>query len=40
MEELQKTIRLDQYKNWEGYDQQLPAIIASAYTNLTKYPAH
>jgi len=38
VEELQKTIRLDKYKSWVGYDQQLPGIIASAYANLTKYP--
>jgi glyoxylase-like metal-dependent hydrolase (beta-lactamase superfamily II) len=32
-----KTIKLDKYKGWQGYDQQLPAILESAYTSLTKY---
>jgi len=36
VEELQKTITLEKYKNWAGYD-QLPQIIQSAYTSLTKY---
>ena len=37
LEELQKTIRLDKYRDWAGYEMQLPAIIQSAYLSLTKY---
>jgi glyoxylase-like metal-dependent hydrolase (beta-lactamase superfamily II) len=37
VEELQKTVRLDKYKDWVGYEMQLPAIIQSAYLSLTKY---
>jgi glyoxylase-like metal-dependent hydrolase (beta-lactamase superfamily II) len=37
LEELQRTIRLDKYKGWAGYDMQLPAMIQSAYNSLTKY---
>jgi glyoxylase-like metal-dependent hydrolase (beta-lactamase superfamily II) len=37
VEELQKTIRLDKYKDWVGYEMQLPAVIQSAYLSLTKY---
>jgi glyoxylase-like metal-dependent hydrolase (beta-lactamase superfamily II) len=37
LEELQKTITLDKYKDYAGYDMQLPAIIQSAYASLTKY---
>jgi glyoxylase-like metal-dependent hydrolase (beta-lactamase superfamily II) len=40
LEELQKTIKLDKYKEWAGYDTQLPAIIQSAYNNLKKYPSN
>ena len=32
-----KTIKLDKYKGWVGYDMQLPAIIESAYRSLTTY---
>lgn len=39
LEDLQKTIKLDKYKTWTGYEMQLPAIIESAYSSLTKYPA-
>jgi glyoxylase-like metal-dependent hydrolase (beta-lactamase superfamily II) len=39
VDELKKTIRLEKYKNWTGYPEQLPGIIESAYTSLTKYPA-
>ena len=37
LEELQKTIRLDKYKDWAGYDMQLPGIVQSAFLSLTKY---
>lgn len=37
LEELKKSIKLDEYKSWAGYDAQLPGIIESAYTSLTKY---
>jgi glyoxylase-like metal-dependent hydrolase (beta-lactamase superfamily II) len=37
VEELQKTIRLDKYKDWVGYEMQLPAIIRSAHLSLTTY---
>jgi glyoxylase-like metal-dependent hydrolase (beta-lactamase superfamily II) len=37
VEELQKTITLDKYKSWAGYDMQLPGIIQSAYASLTTY---
>ena len=37
LDELQKTIKLDKYKNYAGYDMQLPAIIQSAYVSLTKF---
>jgi glyoxylase-like metal-dependent hydrolase (beta-lactamase superfamily II) len=37
--ELQKTIRLDKYKSWTGYDTQLPDMIRSAYDSLTIYSA-
>jgi glyoxylase-like metal-dependent hydrolase (beta-lactamase superfamily II) len=37
VEELQKTIKLEKYKDYVGYDMQLPAIIQSAYVSLTKY---
>jgi glyoxylase-like metal-dependent hydrolase (beta-lactamase superfamily II) len=36
-DELKTTIKLDRYKNWAGYDMQLPGIIQSAYESLTKY---
>ncbi len=39
LEELQKTIKMEKYKSWAGYDTQLAGIIESAYMNLTKYPA-
>ena len=39
LEELQKTITLDKYKDWNGYAMQLPAMIQSAYNSLTKYAA-
>jgi len=43
VEELQKTIRLDKYRNWNGYTQtavatpSLEQAIQSAYANLTRY---
>jgi glyoxylase-like metal-dependent hydrolase (beta-lactamase superfamily II) len=37
LEEMQKNIRLEEYKDWTGHE-QLPAIIASAYASLTQYP--
>lgn len=37
LEELQRTVTLDAYKGWVGYDTQLPAIIQSAYLSLTRY---
>jgi glyoxylase-like metal-dependent hydrolase (beta-lactamase superfamily II) len=36
VEELQKTITLDKYRAWAGYPDQVPAIIASAFSSLTK----
>lgn len=39
LDELKKTVKLDKYKSWVGYDMQLPAIVESTYNNLTKYPA-
>ena len=32
-----KTMKMDKYKGWVGYDMQLPAIIESAYRSLTTY---
>ena len=37
VDELQKTIKLDKCRSWMGYEMQLPAVIESAYTSLTKY---
>jgi len=37
VEELQKTITLEKYKGWSGYPDQVPAIVASAYTSVMKY---
>jgi len=36
LEELQKTLKFEQYKTWAGYD-MLPGTIQSAYESLTKY---
>ncbi len=38
LEDMKKSIRLEKYKDWIGYD-QLPGFIESAYTSLTQYPA-
>jgi glyoxylase-like metal-dependent hydrolase (beta-lactamase superfamily II) len=40
VDELQKTIKLEKYRTWAGYEMQLPAIIQSAYTSLTKYTSN
>jgi hypothetical protein len=37
VDELQKTIKLDKYRSWMGYEMQLPAVIQSAYISLTNY---
>ena len=37
LEELQETITMDAYRDWESY-QSLPDVIASAYQSLTMYP--
>jgi glyoxylase-like metal-dependent hydrolase (beta-lactamase superfamily II) len=37
VEELQKTVKLDKYSTFVGYPDQIPAIVQSAYTSLTKY---
>jgi len=37
--ELQQSIKLERYKDWQGYDRQLPAVIEAAYDNLTQYPS-
>ncbi len=37
VEELQKTVKLDKYSTFVGYPDQVPAIVQSAYTSLTKY---
>jgi hypothetical protein len=37
VEELQKTVKLDAYKDFVGYPDQVPAIVQSAYMSLTKY---
>jgi len=37
LEELQRTVTLDKYKGWAGYDMQRPAMIQSAYLSLTRY---
>jgi glyoxylase-like metal-dependent hydrolase (beta-lactamase superfamily II) len=37
LEEMQKTIRLEQYRDWMNFEQQLPGVIQSAYLNLTQY---
>lgn len=37
VEELEKTVTLDKYSAFTGYPDQIPAIVRSAYTSLTKY---
>lgn len=37
LDELQKTLKFEKYKSWQGYDMQLPAMIQSAYNSLTRY---
>jgi glyoxylase-like metal-dependent hydrolase (beta-lactamase superfamily II) len=37
LDEIQKTIKLDKYSSFVGYPDQLPGIVQSAYTSLTKY---
>lgn len=36
LDDMKKSIRLDKYKDWVGYE-QLPAFIESAYASLTQY---
>ena len=38
VEALQVSIRLERYQDWPGFADQLPAVIQSAYDNLTLYP--
>jgi glyoxylase-like metal-dependent hydrolase (beta-lactamase superfamily II) len=37
LEELQRTVTLDKYKAFTGYDMQRPQMIASAYESVTRY---
>lgn len=37
LEEIRKTVTLDKYKGWTGYPEQVPQIVESAFTSLTKY---
>lgn len=37
LDELQKTVKLEKYKGWAGYDMQLPMMVQSAYNSLTKF---
>ena len=37
LEQMQESIRLDEYRDWAGYGEQLPGIIESAYLSLTRY---
>lgn len=38
LQELQQSVRLERYKDWAGYDQQMPAVVLAAYNNLTQFP--
>jgi glyoxylase-like metal-dependent hydrolase (beta-lactamase superfamily II) len=38
LDDMKKSIRLDKYKDWVGYE-QLPGFIESAYTSLVQYAA-
>jgi glyoxylase-like metal-dependent hydrolase (beta-lactamase superfamily II) len=40
LQELQKSVTLDKYKSWAGYEAQRQGIIQSAYISLTKYGAN
>ncbi|MEQ1580074.1 MAG: MBL fold metallo-hydrolase [Steroidobacteraceae bacterium] len=37
LDDMKKSIRLEKYRDWVGYD-QLPGFIESAYASLTQYP--
>lgn len=37
LEEIQKTVTLEKYSGYVGYPAQVPAIVQSAYTSLTRY---
>jgi glyoxylase-like metal-dependent hydrolase (beta-lactamase superfamily II) len=37
LEQMQTSIRLERYRNWMNFEQQLPGVIQSAYLNLTQY---
>jgi glyoxylase-like metal-dependent hydrolase (beta-lactamase superfamily II) len=37
LEQMQASIRLEEYRDWVGYENQLPIIIESAYLSLTRY---
>ncbi len=37
LDAIKTDVRLEQYRSWAGYDQQLPQIIESAYNSLTRY---
>jgi len=37
LEQLQQSLTFDEYSDWAGYPEQLPAMIESAYLSLTQY---
>ena len=39
LQQMQEQLSFDAYSDWAGYEQQLPAIIESAYLSLTRYSA-